>query len=92
MYLGHHLILARIILIMMPFYSTCPTKGTFKTKGQARRYSAAATGAPAFMEVVQLSSVRLMNLLTEKGIADRMAISLVILSQLMLLEKICSRI
>ena len=87
---GHHLIYGSLLVIVVRCCSTCLAKGTSQTKEQAKRYTVAANMGLVFMEVITASQLHIMNHLMVMDIANHMQISLVIVSQLMVLVQTCS--
>ena len=82
-------LLVSMLVIVVRCCSTCLAKGTSQTKEQATRYCVAAIMGLVLMEVA-LSYVHMMNHLMVMVIANHLQITLVIVSQLMVLVQTCS--
>ncbi len=87
---GYLIGLVSLLVIVVRCCSTCLAKGTSQTKEQAMRYTVTAIGGLGLKEMATLSYVQCMNHLMVIISAIHMQISLVIVSQLMVLVETCS--
>ncbi len=87
---GHHVIYGNMLVIVVRYCSTCLAKGTSQTKEQAKRYTVPAIVDLVLLEVMAASYIHFFNHLMVMEIAYHVQISLVIVSQLMVLVQTCS--